>query len=84
MGDGYANLRMTTLSLAAKENFIEYYMGRVRSIIRIDVTFNGDATEDTPVEVIGIALGMTEFLDGRQACYFDCQGWGFLELGRIW
>ncbi len=59
-------------------------MGRVRGIIRIDVTFNGDATEDTPIEVIGIALGMTEFLDGRQACYFDCQGWGFSELGRIW
>ena len=29
-------------------------------------------------------LGMAEFLDGRQACYFDSQGWGFLEFGRIW
>ena len=27
---------------------------------------------------------MTGLLDGRQACYFDSQGWGFLELGRIW
>ena len=28
-------------------------MGRVRGIIKIDVTFNGDATVDTTIDVIG-------------------------------
>ena len=32
----------------------------------------------------GVPLGMAEFLDGQQACYFDSQGWAFLEFGRIW
>ena len=28
-------------------------MGRVRDIIQVDVTFNGDATVDTTIDVIG-------------------------------
>ncbi len=30
-------------------------MGRVRGISKIDVTFNGDATMDTTIDVIGQA-----------------------------
>ena len=41
--DGYPNLKMTKQSLAAKEDLVGHYMGRVRGIIKIDVTFNGDA-----------------------------------------
>ncbi len=44
--DGYPNLKMTKRSLAAKENLVGHYMGRVRGMIKIDATFNGDATVD--------------------------------------
>ena len=42
--DGYPSLKMTKQSLAAKEDLVGHYMGRVRGMIKIDVTFNGDAT----------------------------------------
>ncbi len=51
--DGYPNLKMTKQPLAAKEDLVGHYMGRVRGIIKIDVTFNGDATVDTTINVIG-------------------------------
>ena len=36
-------------------DLVGHYMGRVRGIIKIDVTFNGDATVDTTIDVIGLA-----------------------------
>merc|ERR1712000_527064 len=50
--DGYPNLKMTKQSLVAKEDLVGHYMGRVRGIIKIDVTFNGDATVDATIDVI--------------------------------
>ncbi len=51
--DGYPNLKMTKQALAAKEDLVGHYMGRVRGIIKIDVTSTGDATVDTTIDVIG-------------------------------
>ncbi len=45
-------MKATKQSLAAKEDLFDYYTGRVRGIVRIDVTFNGDATGDTTIDVI--------------------------------
>ena len=38
--------------MAAKEGLVGYHMDRVRGIIRFDVTFNGDATKWTPIDVL--------------------------------
>ena len=51
-GGDVCDLHHCELFLAAKEDLVGYHMGRVRGIFRFDVTFNGDAIEWTPIDVL--------------------------------
>ena len=42
----------STSTAQAKEDLVRHYMSRVRDIVGIDVTFNGDATVDATIDVI--------------------------------
>ncbi len=52
--DGYPHLKMTKqTTFVVVADLSGHYMGRVRGIIKIDVTFNADSTADATIDVIG-------------------------------